>query len=209
MSALTQNENLVLAGTYTDSLLFNEIILRPPKNSVNKRDAFIAKIDREGKTIWARTAGGEYGEAILDIKERKENQYVVMGHMETGFTFMDTFFLSQPFVLPYEFDHFLGMLSKDSSGPPLPHVNKYPESRFTLFPNPSSGVVTLFGEWGQDDWSISAYSTLGTLAFSSQESTIEGQTRININLSDLAPGHYYLIISSTSFQQVIPFIINT
>lgn len=196
VSAQTQDENLVLAGTYTDSLLFNEIILRPPENSVNKRDAFIAKIDREGKTIWARTAGGEYGEAILDIKEREKNQYVVMGYMETGFTFMDTFFLSQPFVLPYEYDHFLGILSKDSSGPPLPYISDDSESRFALFPNPSSGNLTIWGAFENSQWQLQLFDLAGRLVWKQTIQTRTGQARLPISFQSVAPGMYHLVCNS-------------
>lgn len=197
VSGLIEDENLVLAGTYTDSLLFNEIILRPPENSVNKRDAFIAKIDREGKTVWARTAGGEYGEAILDIKEREENQYVVMGYMETGFTFMDTFFLSQPFVLPYEFDHFLGILSEDISGPALPYISDDPESQFTLFPNPSSGNLTIWGAFEDSEWQLQLFDQSGRLVWEQTSQTRTGQTRLPISFQSIGSGIYHLVCNSS------------
>ena len=208
VSAIPDDENLILVGAYSDSIVFNNVRVTPNSVAGNSDDAFIAKIDREGNIVWARTAGGPYGERIFDILERFENQYVVLGNLETGFTYMDSFFLSQPFVLPYEWDHFLGILSQDSSGPPLPYIGNAEESRFTLFPNPSSGKMTLFGNWKQHDWSLAIYSTLGQLAFSKIESTNEGQTRISLDLSELASGHYYLRIHSTNFQQVIPFILN-
>lgn len=208
VGGLVEGENLIVAGTYTDSLLVNGVALKPPTNSVNKRDAFIAKIDHQRKTIWVRTAGGEYGEAFLDIKELTDRKYVVMGYMETAFTYLDTFLLSQPFVQPFELDHFLGVLSKDTSGLPLPVISNEEETRFTLFPNPSSGDITLFGEWGEESWAFSVYSLLGTLIDQRHEATINGQTRVNLDFSHLSPGHYYLKVQTHNYQQIIPFITN-
>ncbi|MBL4658283.1 MAG: T9SS type A sorting domain-containing protein [Flavobacteriales bacterium] len=81
-------------------------------------------------------------------------------------------------------------------------------SGISLFPNPSSGVITLaLGEVVQGDYSVTIFNVLGQRVFSKDIKISQGQRQLHLSPSDLSAGSYLINLEGTSYHWSDNFIL--
>lgn len=86
VNAVDGNGNVFVAGTYNQMAIFGVDTLRS-NNASFERDLYVAKIDSNGNILWARTAGGAYGEDATGMVTDAAGNVYVTGSFVSSATF--------------------------------------------------------------------------------------------------------------------------
>lgn len=86
----TPDQNIVLAGTFTNTLIYQEELLV----SKGEEDVFIMSVDPEGQLLWIKAFGGIFDDDISQLKVEGERIWLAGGFRDRAF--FDTLDLSSP-----------------------------------------------------------------------------------------------------------------
>lgn len=78
-----KNGNLLVAGTFTCSILLKQHILL----SHGSKDIFVAELNRNGEFLWYKTWGGESNEVLTGFGITEEGNLILVGYFGKQFSF--------------------------------------------------------------------------------------------------------------------------
>lgn len=190
--AIDDQDNCYLAGTFSNNIQFGDLYAK----GHGDYDGFIVRFSPEGKPLWMKTFGGtgqDYANELLLSPDKK--RIILAGYIQKDSVSLDGLTLngsSNPRGL-----FFLSGIYGGTSGiAPVVHNT----STFKMYPNPSSGSVTL--QWEQAD--IEACRL--------QITDISGRTVLQMQLrpesnslqvNGLTPGIYLIRTDKNQFGKLI------
>lgn len=114
--ALTSNNELVITGTFYNTITFGSTVLTATAQS---KDIFLARLDNDGNVLWARKEGGGLGDNVYGLTIDNSDNIILTGQFEGTSTIGNQTFTSMedPDLHVPSFDMFLAKY--DGSGNPL------------------------------------------------------------------------------------------
>lgn len=185
--SVDSNGNCFISGVFDGEAYFDQVSL------INSgyTEPFIAKLDSNGKTVWAlKTGGGGFGKSICVSNEAVYTAGLFAGTMD---------FFGNPkqaingdiFVLN------LSNLNISSTNELLK------EDELTLYPNPTHGKVTI--ELLSESKYLQVYNSLGEQILNK---SLSEQSEIEIDLSGNATGVYFVKILTGSKVKTVRVALN-
>ena len=175
-------------------------------------DMFIVKYDASGNVPWAKSAGGIYNEMGLGIATDVSGNVFVTGYFTSPKITFGTITLTNTngtnpsgyqdmFITKYDLNGNVPWAKNaggGKSGKPKSAdagINNPPANEITIYPNPTSGKVTLSTSNSQSAiTSISVFNITGKEVFSRQFSV--GSQQIDVDLSSQSKGLYIVLIKA-------------
>jgi len=121
-------------------------------------DLWIFKIDREGDLKWQQNYGGSSFDIATDIEQTSDNGFIVAG------------------------------ISSSLNGDITNHINIPTKKNFLIYPNPTTGLISLDIIAAKNSTSYLINNSLGQTVKSGNVDKRESQ----IDVSNLVSGHYFL-----------------
>ena len=75
---------------------------------------------------------------------------------------------------------------------------------FSIYPNPSSQILNIIFNENQNDFKVKVISKIGRVLFEKKFGSV-GLNKVQINLIDIDPGSYFIVIES-NFKNYIKMI---
>ena len=84
------------------------------------------------------------------------------------------------------------------------NVNINKSIDFSIYPNPSNQILNIIFNENQNDFKVKVISTIGRVLFERKFGSV-GLNKVQINLMDIDPGSYFVVIES-NFKNYIKMI---
>lgn len=178
-------ENIYVGGSHVYTITFGAVTLPYFGNY----DLFITKFDSNGNTIWAQNAGGSFwNEYANGILIDHNNDVVVCGQFNQPAYFGNDTLYSVGGSL----NGYIAKLSNSSTGTDEVSFDE----NITVYPNPTSNVVTLLINSEIKNVVIKVYAITGQQVFSKTESKPQSYISEQIDFSNFTNGIYLLQIKT-------------
>jgi hypothetical protein len=153
-----------LAGTFSSAVLpFNGVHLV----NQGQQDLFLAKLDPNGQTIWARSAGGTGDDAARSVCTDRQGNICITGSFDSPSLAFGSIFLT------------------DTCPHTVPFVTKYDSSGTVLWSRTAAGTNSYNGNYGSAVCTDSASSIYITGGFSFASIQFGTYTLLNAGLTNL------------------------
>jgi hypothetical protein len=201
--------NVYVTGEFLNpTLTFGTITLK----NAGSYDMYIVKYDANGNVTWAKSAGGTGWDYSLSNATDGNGNVYLTGMFSSPSIKFGTITLNNTYgtKLPLPFDMFLAKYDANGNVPwakcagakPIGKpksanagINDPPANEITVYPNPTSGKVTLStGNSQASISSISVFNMTGKEVFSRQSAV--GSQQIELDLSSQPKGLYILLIKA-------------
>ena len=144
-----------------------------------ERDVYLIKTDNIGDTLWTKTFGCVNYDRGFSVQEAQDGGYVLCGN-----TYCNEMENSDVYLI-----------KTDENGNTSPlgiHSFKHPELEFFVYPNPMVSEVNIeFGTKSTEIYTIDIFSALGQRI----KQEITSKNKINIGISELDEGIYFIVIT--------------
>jgi hypothetical protein len=199
-AAVTINStgNIILVGRFSDTV---DVVIEADVVSLKSKglyDAVILSLDSEGVVYRAESYGGTILDSGRDVKVDADDQIYVCGY-----------FIDRADLDPNEETVFEAISdgSMDTYVIKLTEVAGLEESnqlnRLWVYPNPTNGELNLELENYGANIAVKIYDVTGALVF---KQSYFDQSLLQLNLANLADGHYYMEVSSAQIKSTISFV---
>jgi hypothetical protein len=178
--------NIYTTGRYSGTADFD-----PSANTANlvssgTYDVYVSKLSASGSYVWAHHMGGASNDVGNCVAVDASNNVVTVGYFAGSCDF-DPQGTTVSLSTAGLDDIFITKWSQSAVG-----VEEFPTNEYTVFPNPSNGMLTINATSDMQTANINIYSSLGSLV---QTQQANGQ-QIVIDLSELVQGFYILEIDN-------------
>lgn len=191
-------------NVYTTGLFMNSVDFDPGTEvfyltSFGDYDAYINKLDSEGDFVWAANVGGSELDRGLSIFNSGANELFV-GGLFTGTADFDPGNESYYLTASGEYNSFLLKLNTQLSG-----LENYNSSNISIYPNPSSGYITVRLGQNISNANIFVFDIMGRIV---KKQSINNRINTILDFSEI-PGLYFVKISTNEgVEKTIKVIIN-
>jgi hypothetical protein len=181
-------------ATYLQQNIATEDGYLSQPNNVNSGDAFICKFTNQNTKEWGTYYGGELNEQETHFMPYDgENKFYIVGNTQslTQIATVGSFQETKQ-VIDLEnntFQNAYNIYIAHFEKVPL-STNTFTKTNFTIFPNPTDGIFSIFSRNATSRYSIEFWDVLGKKLFSEK---VSGNTPLN--LENLAKGVYCLKIT--------------
>lgn len=154
-------------------------------------DMWILKLDANGDTTWTRHFGGYDHEHCYSARQTGDGGYVAIGHARSFSPSWEMYFIKL-----------------DPSGVVGTEEYELAESRISVYPNPSSGIVNIktTGKTGFSTCTIS--NAVGEHMRCEKLEAQTGQDLLSLDLRNMSPGVYFLTFQSSTHRTVRKLVLN-
>lgn len=185
-------QNTYITGMFEDTITFGAFTLI---SAGGASDIYIVKYDPAGNVCWAKSVGGTNSDYAHGLVVRGNGSHLFLtGKYSSPAIAFDAF----NFTNTGSDDIFVARLNDLTIGV----ANNTPQTGTTVYPNPSSGIITITSELKEGE--ISIYNMLGEKIFSS---AIDQAKEKGIDVSGIANGVYFLLIKDGNKSQTQSIII--
>ncbi|MBI4646145.1 MAG: T9SS type A sorting domain-containing protein [Bacteroidia bacterium] len=181
------NNNVIVTGSfYSSTITFGTYTLT--NASTDNSDIFIVKYDLSGNVLWAKSAGGGSSDDGSSITTDANNNVIVTG----SFGSSTITFSSDTLTNAGNYDIFVAKLSSEVG---ISELEAEGES-VSLYPNPATSQITIeiASPLAHNDAVISIYDIQGQLIEMLRFAQHDNDRKIEIDISNLPNGLYYLNI---------------
>lgn len=190
---LDNSGNVYTTGYYSSSAIFGTISL----TSSGVNDIFIVKYDENGIVNWAISAGGESNTDVgLGIIADNNGSLIMTGYFQSATANFGSLQLTNSSLYQDMFVTKISLLTSNNE------INS--ESKFNIFPNPATEIMSIEIPTITKDDIISIYNLQGQLLLQQPMQ----KAKIEIDISNLAKGLYVILLNSNDGIAVKKFIKN-
>jgi len=141
-------------------------------------DMWLVKIDSVGNVMWTRNYGSWFHDHCYVVKQTSDGGYIALGHEEDSNSITHVFFIK------------LNGLGQ------LPVEEFAMNNIFTVYPNPTTGLIKINLGFVEKGSIFKIYNALGQVVFLE---TVESSQTVNVKIIDMKdrePGIYFVSIQS-------------